>query len=253
MSATNLFSSDPEIGHAETRRSSFETSGSSQTNLSALSTPETNPETPETTFQFASTSTMTGQHSTPKIPNITILPCNLEDRTNQESENVNLEPRQVPTLLGETFSSVSSVEGSSSRSGRTRVSSLSSVTFSQNYSTFHYENESQNEGSQHFRSLEMESEIHSRKKDAEKTEAQILAAKRSMLTNFILGSIFFLFVISVLSISPMWRPACFAFLFLFMRIALPIFTTIANFGTVQFVLKQYWNGIQNNSHCCSNE
>ena len=85
----------------------------------------------ETSFQFASTLTPIGHNLNPKIPDITILPCNLESdlQENQESEDVNLEPKQVPTLLGESFSIVSSVEG------RTRVSSLSSVTFSQNYST----------------------------------------------------------------------------------------------------------------------
>jgi hypothetical protein len=257
LSASNLFNADADAIHQETSHSSLETFDSSQTNLSTLSTPETNP-SGETDLYFPSTPS-TDQHCIQKIPDltipdITIHPCNFENvngpiKETQESENPKAVPHQVPTFLLETFPS--SLDESRARSGRTRVSSLSSVTFSQNYSTFHHENEL--EDPQHFQSLEMESEIQSRKQDAEKNEAQILAAKRSMLTNFILGSIFFVFVLSILAASPTWRPVCYAFVFLFMKIALPVFTTIANFGKVQFVLMQYWNSIQGNNLCCLNE
>jgi hypothetical protein len=81
--------------------------------------------------------------------------------------------------------------------------------------------------------------------EKERTEAQIMAAVRSMKTNLIVGGSFCLFFFVLLVIVPkslqqFVSVICFSSL----RGALPILTTVANFGTVQSVVCQYWRSFQ---------
>jgi len=74
----------------------------------------------------------------------------------------------------------------------------------------------------------------------EKTEAQILAAKRSLITNLVLiGQSLFIDMAMPL-IPTEYLPFFIVFVFTIMKGALPICTTIANFGTVANVVSQYW-------------
>ena len=82
-------------------------------------------------------------------------------------------------------------------------------------------------------------------KETEKHLAQMVAAKRSIVTNIVLGFLF-IFLLGVIMLVPStWRPYCFAVIFSFIKVAMPVLTTISNFGTVQFVLLQYWNSFHN--------
>ena len=75
----------------------------------------------------------------------------------------------------------------------------------------------------------------------ENSRAQILAAKRTLMTNAILSSIF-LVVFGLMMICSTSNRRYYSVVVLTMlKGALPIFTTIANFGTVQYVIKQYWH------------
>jgi hypothetical protein len=82
-------------------------------------------------------------------------------------------------------------------------------------------------------------------KETEKHHAQISAAKRSIVTNVVLGSLFIFLLGVIMLVPPTWRPYCFAIIFSFIKVAMPVLTTISNFGTVQFVLSQYWNSFYN--------
>ena len=86
-------------------------------------------------------------------------------------------------------------------------------------------------------------------KETEKIQAQIAAAKRSMITNLILGGIFCFFGALAMFIPSHLRPFFASTIFSFFKATMPIFTTIANFGTVQFVLSQYWHSYQNYKLC----
>jgi hypothetical protein len=87
-------------------------------------------------------------------------------------------------------------------------------------------------------------------REMEKIEAQISAAKRSMITNLILGGIFCIFAALLVFLPDHLRPFGCEILLSFFKAAMPIFTTIANFGTVRFVLSQYWHSYINDQHCC---
>ena len=77
--------------------------------------------------------------------------------------------------------------------------------------------------------------------DAEtKTEAQILAAKRSLITNLVLIGQSLLIDVTIPFITPEYLPHVILFYFTVLKGALPILTTIANFGTVGNVISQYW-------------
>ena len=85
--------------------------------------------------------------------------------------------------------------------------------------------------------------------DIERNEAQIMASVRSMKTNLVVGCCFcvFFFVLLVItpkSLQPFFAAICFSTL----RAALPILTTVANFGTVQSVVCQYLRSIQKAFH-----
>jgi hypothetical protein len=84
-------------------------------------------------------------------------------------------------------------------------------------------------------------EIDLERKQIVKNEAQISAAKRSNKTNLILGILFFA-MFTIVTLTPKQiRPYFASFIFSVMKTSMPVFTTIANFGTIQFVLTQYWN------------
>jgi hypothetical protein len=71
-------------------------------------------------------------------------------------------------------------------------------------------------------------------------QAQIQAAKRSLQTNAILGLLFILAMISIMMFSRERRAFFSCLFFSIMKSSLPAFTTIANYGTVKFVISQYW-------------
>ena len=81
-------------------------------------------------------------------------------------------------------------------------------------------------------------------KENDKIQAQFMAAKRSMMTNLILIAIFILLMLLALLIPVSVRQVCMEIMFSFTKVAMPIMTTIANFGTVQFVVRQYWKSWQ---------
>ena len=81
-------------------------------------------------------------------------------------------------------------------------------------------------------------------KENDKIQAQFRAAKRSMITNLILTAIFILLMSLVLLIPVSVRQVCMEVMLSFTKVAMPIMTTIANFGTVQFVVRQYWKSWQ---------
>ena len=77
-------------------------------------------------------------------------------------------------------------------------------------------------------------------KENDKIQAQFMAAKCSMMTNLILIAIFILLMSLTLLIPVSVRLVCMEIMFSFTKVAMPIMTTIANFGTVKFVVRQYW-------------
>ena len=83
-------------------------------------------------------------------------------------------------------------------------------------------------------------------KDNDKIQAQFMAARRSMVTNLILIAIFITLMSLVPIIPVSVRQVCTEIMFSFTKVAMPILTTISNFGTVQFVVRQYWNSIFSN-------
>ena len=98
-------------------------------------------------------------------------------------------------------------------------------------------------------SQENDDSVMACEKETEKIQAQIAAAKRSMITNLILGGIFCFFGALAMFIPSHLRPFFASTIFSFFKATMPIFTTIANFGTVQFVLSQYWHSYQNYKIC----
>jgi hypothetical protein len=83
-------------------------------------------------------------------------------------------------------------------------------------------------------------QLYARTDAEKKTEAQILAAKRSLITNLVLiGQSLFIDMAMPL-IPTEYLPFFIVFVFTIMKGALPICTTIANFGTVANVVPQYW-------------
>jgi hypothetical protein len=78
----------------------------------------------------------------------------------------------------------------------------------------------------------------------EKTEAQILAAKRSLITNLVLIGQSLLIDMTMPFIAKEYLGLFIVFCFTILKGALPILTTIANFGTVANVITQYWTYLQ---------
>ena len=84
-------------------------------------------------------------------------------------------------------------------------------------------------------------EIYFTKAEEEKIRAQLAAASRSMKTNLVLGALFLVSLSVLMIVSNRWRPYFYVLVFSLMKGALPVFTAVANFGTIQFVANQYWN------------
>jgi hypothetical protein len=83
-------------------------------------------------------------------------------------------------------------------------------------------------------------QLYARTDAEKKTEAQILAAKRSLITNLVLIGQSLLIDVTIPLIAPEYLPHVIVFYFTILKGALPILTTIANFGTVANVISQYW-------------
>ena len=74
----------------------------------------------------------------------------------------------------------------------------------------------------------------------QKCEAQIDAATRSLFTNLFLFAVFIISNILFLWVKKDNRPYSIAMMFTPLKGALPIFSTIGNFGTVKFVIIEYY-------------
>jgi hypothetical protein len=87
-------------------------------------------------------------------------------------------------------------------------------------------------------------------RESEKFQAQMSAVRRSKITNGVLGAAFIILLSFVMSMPTSVRQLWFDLVFSFVKVAMPVFTTIANFGTVQFVVSQYWHSFQTRAHSC---
>ena len=91
---------------------------------------------------------------------------------------------------------------------------------------------------------EQQLEIQAKNKQEEKIMLQIAAAERSLKTNgFIVISFAIVFCI-IMAVSKETRVYFHSIAFALIKSALPLLTTIANFGTIQHVARQYWNYFQ---------
>ena len=88
---------------------------------------------------------------------------------------------------------------------------------------------------------EQQLEVQARKEEEEKTMLQILAAERTLKTNGILGIFFAVLFYIILTASKEARVYLQVIISAIIKAALPLLTTIANFGTIQHVVKKYWN------------
>ena len=78
----------------------------------------------------------------------------------------------------------------------------------------------------------------------EKCRAQILAAERSLQTNLVLVLSFCLLFFIFIFVSKQLRLYFIVVVFSIMKAAMPLMTTLANFGTVQSVANQYCNHLK---------
>ncbi len=82
--------------------------------------------------------------------------------------------------------------------------------------------------------------------DSEEKTSQVLAAKRSLITNLVLIGQFLLTDMAMPFIAKEYLPFYVALIFPTLKGALPILTTIANFGTVANVICLYWAHLKHN-------
>jgi hypothetical protein len=81
---------------------------------------------------------------------------------------------------------------------------------------------------------------------AQKTEALMSAAHRTIVSNLNVSTIYiFVYIILLRFVSKSWRAYCVAIVFSYVKTELPLTITIANFGTVQNVLAQYLEFVRN--------
>ena len=92
--------------------------------------------------------------------------------------------------------------------------------------------------------LEQNLEKLAKQRDKEKTLAQILAAERCIITNILLGVFLFIMFVILVTVSKQTRIFLYVIIFSTFKAVLPLLTTVANFGTVQFVARQYWSYFQ---------
>ena len=78
----------------------------------------------------------------------------------------------------------------------------------------------------------------------EKTREQISAAERSLKTNFVVAGVFCLLFGVLVLLSKTAKSYFSVMVFSLVKTALPVLTALANFGTVQSVLSQYWTLIR---------
>ena len=83
--------------------------------------------------------------------------------------------------------------------------------------------------------------------------AQILSAKRSLVTNLSCCSIFVVGHLIIILLPKGARSYFSVIVFTLVKGAMPILTTIANFGTMQFVISQYFDYFQTFRFFCKNE
>ena len=83
-------------------------------------------------------------------------------------------------------------------------------------------------------------ERQAKQKEDEKRLAQIMAAERCIKTNIILGMLLVLIFFISLVASKEARVYFSIIIFSIIKAVLPLLTTIVNFGTIQYVTKQYW-------------
>ena len=88
--------------------------------------------------------------------------------------------------------------------------------------------------------LELQMERQAKQKEDEKRLAQIMAAERCIKTNIILGALLVLIFFISLVLSKEARVYFSIIIFSIFKAVLPLLTTIVNFGTIQYVTKQYW-------------
>jgi hypothetical protein len=80
-------------------------------------------------------------------------------------------------------------------------------------------------------------------------EAEMLAAKRSLITNIVFLSLAVVINVGLLFVDDNVRPFFTAIILSVLKGALPVFMTITNFGTVQFVVVQYWQHLKTINFC----
>ena len=80
--------------------------------------------------------------------------------------------------------------------------------------------------------------VHS--EEGDRHDAEMLAAKRSLITNIVFLSLTVVINIGLYFTAANVRPFFSAVVLSVLKGALPICMTITNFGTVQFVIVQYW-------------
>jgi hypothetical protein len=98
-----------------------------------------------------------------------------------------------------------------------------------------------------------DAEVYRNAEKEEKRTAQILSAKRSLTTNLSCVSIFIVGHIIIVLLPKSIRSYFSVIVFTFVKGAMPILTTIANFGTVQFIIAQYCNYLKNFKYFCKKE
>ena len=172
------------------------------------------------------------------------------------------DPLQIPVLQVETPTEYVESPGLRTRHARQlrqarhslacEPSIASGLLLSPSLTPFETSHESR-PGTQHILNFEHEQESNLNhilsESEKEKIQAQITAVKRSMITNAVLAVTFLVLLTFVFAMPRSVRQVCFEIVFSFIKAAMPIFTTIANFGTVQFVVSQYWQSIQNPAGC----
>ena len=95
---------------------------------------------------------------------------------------------------------------------------------------------------------EQQLEMEAKKKEEENRMHQISAAEHSLKTNGFVGLFFAILFCTIMVVSKEARIFFNFIMFAIFKAALPLMTSIANFGTIQYVAKQYWSYFK--SHSC---
>jgi hypothetical protein len=150
--------------------------------------------------------------------------CNRDLEVDCTSQTISFNLQEIPNIQCEM--DVNSVTQSTSRNKETNSSN--DITSQASGS-----NENQISSEEIVKTTKIETENDDLKK------RQLTAAKRSLYTNLFL--IFtFTFVYAIIVLLPRREIFC-LFVLSVMKGSMPIFTTIANFGTIHSVVSQYWD------------